>query len=292
MNVLTLVYYVLTPLHIGSGRGGRVDIVIQRDAYGIPIIYSSSIKGTIKSFCLKSCNRFCESEQIMCRDYWINIFGGEVEFVHHVRESKVVFTDAYPLAFPVSHDKEIVYYVTSPYLLKKIYDILELCQHSTKEKLFEIYSKVRDLKNIAKLLKSTETIKKVECIYARNGYLEIDFNDPLNIEFPVELVRNAPYPINKLPESLIIVPDKFLIEKLLNDRIFISTRIAIEYDKKSTRRGYLWREEYVPTGTVFIGAVLFKEEIPDLEQLFRSGIIVVLGGRETIGKGFVKIQVI
>ncbi len=284
-KVMTLAYYVLTPLHVGSGRGGKVDIVIQRDSFGIPIVYASSIKGTIKSTPYRSDKPLWE------------VFGSEVSFRYHEDESYVVFTDAYPLAFPISHEKYLIHYVTSPYLLKKACDILEVSQHPALGKVEEIFNKVRDLKDYAIPLKESKITKGIECIYTREKKLDLKINEALNVDFPIEF-KGASYPIIRLSDSLIIIPDKFMI-KLLDEKILTSTRIAIDYNLKTTRRGALWTEEYVPAGTIFIGTVLFKKEIngkevpkekiEDLEKLFRNGIIVILGGKETVGKGFVKI---
>ncbi|MCX8185483.1 MAG: RAMP superfamily CRISPR-associated protein, partial [Sulfolobales archaeon] len=42
----------LTPLHVGVGRGysAQVDLPVQRDEFGFPVIWSSSLKGALKAW--------------------------------------------------------------------------------------------------------------------------------------------------------------------------------------------------------------------------------------------------
>jgi len=281
-------YYALTPLHVGSGRsGGRVDLVVQRDPHGVPIIYSTSIKGAIKSIFYR-----CGAP-----DY--RLLGGDVSFNVSEYESIVVFTDSYPLAFPMKLNGSLIY-VTSPYLLKKVLNILELSNHSLINTIRELYQCSYNIGNYAiSLGKERFYICSRElCIEARPGQ---------NVN--INILENLPYLVDKIADSLVIVPDSFLL-KLLNDRIITHTRIGIDYYCKRTRRGFLWSEEYVPAGTIFIGTMLIKdrnhifnnvlldklkeyeENVNALINMFRDGIIVTLGGKETIGKGFMRISMI
>jgi CRISPR-associated protein Cmr4 len=47
----------LTPLHPGAGRSveGLADLPVQRDEFGFPTIWASSLKGAIKSAKLLEC---------------------------------------------------------------------------------------------------------------------------------------------------------------------------------------------------------------------------------------------
>ncbi len=287
-RVFTLMYYALTPLHVGSGRsGGRVDLVIQRDPYGVPVIYSTSIKGAIKSIFYR------------CGVLDYRIFGGDINFNISEYESIVVFTDSYPLAFPIKLDSSLIY-VTSPYLLKKVLNVLELSNHNLIDTIRKLYQYSYNIDNYAiSLCKERFYICSRElCIEARPGQ---------NVD--VNILENLPYPADKISNSLVVVPDSFLLS-LLNDGIIIHTRIGLDYYCKRTRRGFLWSEEYVPAGTIFIGTMLIKdkehifnnvllgrlEECEDhvntLINILRDGIIVTLGGKETIGKGFMRISMI
>ena len=50
-----IVLRAVTPVHAGVGRaGGVVDLPVQRDEYGYPCIYSSSLKGALKAGLLQA----------------------------------------------------------------------------------------------------------------------------------------------------------------------------------------------------------------------------------------------
>jgi len=59
----------LTPLHPGSGRGSAyVDLPVQRDEFDFPTIWSSSLKGALRSTLTLSCNGINDAvERVKCR---------------------------------------------------------------------------------------------------------------------------------------------------------------------------------------------------------------------------------
>ncbi len=286
-RVLTLAYCVLTPLHVGLGRSsGRIDLVVQRDPHGFPVIYSTSVKGAIKSMLYK------------CGSSLYELLGGEVNFNVSEKESIVVFTDSYLFAFPIKIDGSFIY-ITSPYLLKNIINILDLSSHGFKNSVQRIYDSVKNVESYAIYLGSRETFYICTndlCLEVRSRQIDLD-----------DIFCSLPYPMNKISRSLIVVPDSFLLN-VLSQGLITHTRIAVDYHVKRPRRGCLWTEEYVPMGTLFIGAMLIRskdhiydnihtgdledkydENVRSLIDLFKNGITVSLGGKETIGKGIVKI---
>ncbi len=268
---LALAYYAMTPLHVGSGRGLRADLVVQRDALGFPVIYASSAKGPLKSLLYRSGSSL-----------WTHLGSEPYE---PSRESKVVFTDAYLLALPVSHERSIIIYATSPYMLRRARDVLELCGHRARREIEDALSKVGDVRDRAVPLTRIE----VRRLFVRNRIIEV--GEPLGIRIPEELVRGAPYPASKLSDSLIVVPDEIMMD-ILEESVSAIARVSTSYELKSVRRRGLWTEEQIPMGSVFIGAALFREDVPELEGMLRSGITLALGGRETVGRGLVAINVI
>jgi len=98
--------------------------------------------------------------------------------------------------------------------------------------------------------------------------------------------------------GLIVVPDKDNIGlEIVNRSLMIQYRVALDREKKTVRAGP-WSEEYIPMETVFVSTALcrnyqqkdanaicneFKAEVKDKT--------IFVGGKETIGKGLVKIIV-
>ncbi len=78
------------------------------------------------------------------------------------------------------------------------------------------------------------------------------------------------------------------------------TRNVLDDNTKTSQN--LWTEEYLPQGTVFIGGIIDAERTNNLcqgynnvNEEFRKNLdttSIFLGGKETIGKGLVKLKVI
>ncbi|MGC9069534.1 MAG: type III-B CRISPR module RAMP protein Cmr4 [Thermoprotei archaeon] len=90
----------ITNLHVGTGKGGEtVDLPIQRDSFGFPMIYSSSLKGAIKSYIYHKYNNDV-AEVLLGPDE-----AGDFA-------SPVSITDAYLLAFPARSLRGVYCYLS------------------------------------------------------------------------------------------------------------------------------------------------------------------------------------
>ena len=73
--------YALTPLHPGAGRavgGGPADLPVQRDEFGLPTIWSSSLKGFLRSsFELKARGAQRDEERVANETFVRAVFGPE-----------------------------------------------------------------------------------------------------------------------------------------------------------------------------------------------------------------------
>jgi len=302
-GVVISAYCAITPIHAGFGRSMKVDLVVQRDSLGIPMIFSSSLKGTFKSLVHKV-SRGLEK-----------CLGDDVD---SARESFVIFTDAFMLAIPTHYEDRLVIYVTCPYLLWRIQKILSLSESSRVKvfynfikKLFEESNKLlhEDSKCHAIPLKeSSKYLRDLESLFVEDFRIDIS-KSYIDIDIPsevVEVVKNMPYPSSEVFERILIVKDD-IFRSLVNKILIIQTRVSLEYTTKTAKSGALWREEYVPTGTIFVGAILFKDlsmiakndendcsesSLKRLEDLIRAEPIMAVGGKETVGKGFIKMCII
>jgi CRISPR-associated protein Cmr4 len=281
----------ITNLHVGTGRGGEVvDLPIQRDSYGFPTIYSSSLKGAIKSYIYSKDGQFAEI-----------LFGLDEsgEFA-----SPVALTDAYLLVFPARSLKGVYCYLTCPLLLKRFKEYANMVGYKLDNDVKSLIEEGRynicdDLTNIS----ISSNGKKVVVI---NEELVLE---NLNEDKKVNKLKN----ILGLDKELIVIKDEDALQQVERSLIRL-TRVKLNRSSKTVESGP-WTEEYVPSKTVFFStfhysklshSILKKYEkiIGDkiknkdkMEEEIRAYLknkleFLIIGGHETIGSGIVKIHII
>ncbi len=258
----------VTHLHVGVGRAsGAVDLPIQRDEYGFPCIYSSSLKGAFKTAMLwafyKKLNNLGNARKL------VEVLLGPEPESEESFESSVAILDARLLAMPVRSLRGIYTYVTSPHLLKRLQDYMILST-SADEKL---------KKNIEELLKKADQLNqgKYICIGDCNQLrvdevggkiilLEefwLDRESSSQPEPPKELLNKF-----KLEKPLLILHDDD-VREVVNRALIRLTRVRLKPETKTVHEGGLWTEEYVPMKTRFFTVMLFKKP-PASKQLIRN----------------------
>nr|6S8B_D Chain D, CRISPR-associated RAMP protein, Cmr4 family [Sulfolobus islandicus REY15A]6S8B_E Chain E, CRISPR-associated RAMP protein, Cmr4 family [Sulfolobus islandicus REY15A]6S8B_F Chain F, CRISPR-associated RAMP protein, Cmr4 family [Sulfolobus islandicus REY15A]6S8B_G Chain G, CRISPR-associated RAMP protein, Cmr4 family [Sulfolobus islandicus REY15A]6S8E_D Chain D, CRISPR-associated RAMP protein, Cmr4 family [Sulfolobus islandicus REY15A]6S8E_E Chain E, CRISPR-associated RAMP protein, Cmr4 len=268
--------HAITHLHVGSGSSVEEEIALpfQRDELGYPTIYASSLKGAIKSFLLKE---FPDK-----RDVIYKVLG---EDENPEEASLGTFLDAILFAIPsriieIDSAKPYVWvYVTTYELLKKVKLYLDSISQLSN-------ASFSNLKN------------KIDTILAKEGKnitLDSDLKSAiLNEDFYVELEALN----NKIPSIInagvpLLVLEDSIGREVINRSLIRVRRIRIDRDKKVVETGGLWSEEYVPMKTIFFSVLLGKESKES--AIFASCILrnlryVILGGKETIGKGIVELR--
>ncbi|MEM3662240.1 MAG: type III-B CRISPR module RAMP protein Cmr4 [Sulfolobales archaeon] len=281
----------ITNLHPGVGRTGEIiDLPVQKDNLGFPIIYSSSIKGALKStlWQLTGVDRECVKA----------LFGPEPEDGEKFT-SAVAILDAFVVAFPVRSLEGVYATTTSPLLLKRFSEYLRIIGNK--------YEYVDELSNLSigdgvcQTSKNAEDRFKIEALNNRfviNEEIEVgyrtDQSDNIgNLEnlFDIEQGR------------LILLNDSDALRALERSLVRV-TRIAVDREKKTVKRGALWTEEYIPWNTVFATVFLYskakksenalqkaddvKKELHELLNKTRNYLII--GGNETVGRGIVKLE--
>ncbi|MEM3383860.1 MAG: type III-B CRISPR module RAMP protein Cmr4 [Nitrososphaerales archaeon] len=281
----------ITNLHPGVGRTGEiVDLPVQKDNLGFPIIYSSSLKGALKS-------TFWQYPDVG-KDTLKVLFGPEPEDSEKFI-SAVAVLDAFTIAFPVRSLEGVYAFVTSPILLKRFSEfskmvgntykyVEELSNLSIGDSMCEISEKARNLftiKTLGNKLIINEEIE-VECKIDHSNEIE-KLEKLFGIEQGRLIILNDDNALGALERSLVRV-----------------TRIAVDREKKIVRGGALWMEEYVPWGTLYATVFLYSkaknsqstlQEATDVEKklhklLEKTENYLVIGGNETIGKGIVKLE--
>lgn len=278
----------LTPLHAGVGRGygAHVDLPVQRDEYGFPCVWSSSLKGAVKNW-LPSDVRGCLGPDPT-----------ELERAE-VKHSAVALTDARLVLIPARALSGVYTYLTSPHMLEQLRRYLEVLGHRAKGLDKELLEKV----NAGTALVSTNRV-------LRDGRLLVN-----EMELKAEVVSDLVEKLGLgkvLPEEILgevkskglaVVPDgDNLSLTLVNRSMLIQYRVALKRDSKTVGTGP-WSEEFVPAETVFAALVLcggakvrrrtgegFIECSKDvISKAIRETNVIFVGGKETIGRGLAKL---
>ena len=292
---IPLLYYAITGIHAGAGRGGKeVDLLIQRDAKGYPIIYKTSIKGAFRSYYRP---KLKEDER--------SLFGERIELGQaqlHYEPGLISFSDAILLGLPVKLEKPIFIYVTTPYLLKRIKNLLSPTRGTFSRKISKFINNIliacKDMNKNSVVLSSL-LLKQ----YPRNMVI---YDKELNVigsfEEDLELPYSS-YPISEFCKRLTIVEDETFLGYFLDNIIIKSTKVRLDYRKKHVVYGGLWSEEFLPSGSILLGLLFIRkfvfkdnkiEEVktPEnmLKELFpQDYILLFLGGRESTSKGLIKV---
>jgi len=297
-----ILVYSITPIHVGAGRAvGIVDLPIQRDALGYPVIFSSSFKGALKSYCaenkIKDGRIDCSSAPLCCCAFGSEPIGSETE------TGILTLTDLIPFAVPVPAINDVYLYLTSPYLLRKIKDILEAERYKSENEnlnaFYDIVSSILDvLKGKQNDMVSLSKEDEDKEIFVYDKVKKIKIKD----EKGLKLLKDLGTLASDIEDKLVVKvggDDRYLFDKAT----LKVTRNRISLDTKTVEEGALWTEEYLPEGTIFVGGYLItdrknsfcnsspKEVVNELKQKrFSNGTFYLsLGGKETIGKGLVKV---
>jgi len=293
---IPFVVYAITSLHVGMGRSsGVVDLPIQRDPQGFPVIFSSTFKGALKQHCGTVYNAINDNGRIDCSKAKVCccLFGGEGVGGEGETDvtSVVSISDLYPLAIPVpSLDKGYVY-LTSRYLISTITDLFKAVNYE-------------------------EGVKFLSSIVPREDKVTIgtDIMVPL-VKVPSRLLdtlSNLGSIANKLKEGIAVEEDDSKAVFEIERGIIKYTRNRINMSTKTVLPGSLWNEEYLPHGSIFAGIMFLntprrnkycnddKNKVCDdecarqrLNEFIKDKEFYLnVGGKETIGKGIVKVRIL
>ena len=282
--------YAITHLHVGSGSSvdEEIDLPFQRDELGYPTIYASSLKGAIKSFLLKE---FPDK-----RDSIYKVLG---EDENPEEASLGTFLDAILFAIPSriieidSAKPHVWVYVTTYELLKKVKSYLDSISQLSNASFSNLQNTIKCiLRKEGKNITLGSSLKTA--ILNEDFHVELEEAHDVKISNITNLVSDE---VNK--EGLesddvpLLVLEDSIGKEVINRSLIRVRRIRIDRDKKTVVTGGLWSEEYVPMKTIFFSAFLGKESKEN--AIFDSCILrklkyVILGGKETIGKGIVELR--
>jgi CRISPR-associated protein Cmr4 len=284
----------VTMIHPGIGRGGGiVDLPVQRDSLDFPIIFSSSIKGSLKSLVWNMNERDA-----------IYLFGSEPDDVEK-KQGRTLISDGFLTIFPVRSLVGVYGFITSPFLLRRLMESTKLVISTGNTS-----AKLRYLKlTIDTLLKEIEpNLPSDVCYMSHPKLLEVKpLGRKVIINEEIVLMPKASAEVSKLEEilqieagRLMIVDDSAALDAVNRGTLKV-TRVRLERGVKKVKRGGLWTEEYIPQKTMFHATILYAGSSSSVAQstkerfhefLKKSGYYAIIGGNETIGKGIVKIIIV
>jgi len=307
MKGIPFVVYAITSLHMGMGRSsGVVDLPIQRDPQGFPIIFSSTFKGALKQYCGTVYNAINNNGRIDCSkaNVCCCLFGGEEETDV---TSIISLSDLYPIAIPVpSLDKGYVY-LTSRYLINTVVDLFNAVNYEEGVKLFSstVSQSKEQQQNNTQQNETSSTVSQSKVTIGTD--IEVPLvkvsSNLLNILSSLGSIAK------KLNEGIAIEEDDSKAVLEIERGIIKYTRNRINLNTKTVVTGSLWTEEYLPHGSIFAGIMFLNtprrnkycnDKICDdqcacqkvNEFIKNKEFYLNVGGKETIGKGVVKVRIL
>jgi len=247
----------ITPLHAGAGSSpATVDLPIQRDPLGYPIIYVSSIKGALKTQLWRKHPGLSKT-----------LLGPEPDDEEKYT-SPLALIDANLLFIPARSTKGILM-VTSPHLLRRAYDLLELLASATDKSeirnLREKFSKLienMDL-DIDEILLYGDEINPsivVAGIKLQAKKLDDEKKNAFNrIIEDAKLEKALPKAYGSLLPGSIAVLSDYVVQRIIERSLIRQTRVRIDRSSKTVSEGGLWTEEYLPPGALLLGGLLLSE---------------------------------
>jgi len=282
--------YAITHLHVGSGSSvdEEIDLPFQRDELGYPTIYASSLKGAIKSFLLKE---FPDKKDVIYKVL------GEDE--NPEEASLGTFLDAILFAIPSriieidSAKPHVWVYVTTYELLKKVKSYLDSISQLSNASFSNLQNTIDSiLRKEGKNITLGSSLKTA--ILNEDFHVELEEAHDVKIPDITNLVSDK---VNKerleSDDVPLLVLEDSIGKEVINRSLIRVRRIRIDKDKKTVVTGGLWSEEYVPMKTIFFSAFLGKESKENaifVSCILRKLKYVILGGKETIGKGIVELR--
>ena len=270
----------LTPIHAGAGRGAseHVDLSVQRDEFGFPCIWASSFKGAVRGSLTRH-----EKADKQC----LNIALGPPPTNASEHSSASSFLDVRLLFIPARSLKGVWTYVTSPHLVEYLATYLNALGASSKN-LQEGLKKLSLPAFSRQDLLLDGSLAILNEMEVKAASVDKELPQRLFSLLPEELLAT-------LEEHGVVVVDDDVAVDLVRRSMLIQYRVRLN-EKKTVDEGP-WTEEYMPQETILVSAILCKRSSAQVcndpcqwlvEKLENLG-VVWLGGKETVGKGLLKL---
>lgn len=273
-----------TPVHAGTGAElGAVDLPIQRERHTeLPTIHGSGLKGVLRATC----------EAKHGKDVTKALFGSKPPQPGQPEELEagaIAVGDARLLLFPVRTVGPVFAWVTSPYCLARLRRDLEEIRSEDAAKVptrpvAETKAMVPEGNGFGKAVVLEEYELEPQAsgeVKTLAAFLQGLLPSGRGMEFWQKL----------LGEALVVVADD-LLRDFCRHATEVVTRVRLDSEKKTVEKGALWTEEYLPADSVMYSVIGLASNRVSLEAPWRKvqdlcGPLQI-GGKETIGRGFLR----
>ena len=284
-----LTFYAETPIHMGSGQSvSYVDLPIQRERHtSFPVLWASGIKGVIRNLALRKWND---------KDKVNTIFGPDPEDASDYA-SCISITDAKILLYPVRSVKGVFAWITCPFVLKRFKEDLKAVKIDFEYHIPDVVDEKVFITNDNLKIQEKNIVALEEFVF------EAEVKDEAK---ELAKILKEFIPQNDLTKALenhfAIVSDN-VFKDFVNYAVEIRTRIRIDQTKGTVKEGALFSEELVPSESVFYSLLFIKDSFKpnsnmiaenvfsEIKSLLSNNSLLQLGGDETIGRGYVRVNI-
>jgi len=289
-----------TSVHAGTGAQlGAVDLPIQRERHTEwPTVYGTGLKGVLRDEAGRA---------DWSRDKMAAVFGPETDKAEGGAErdrhaGALAVSDARLLLFPVRTVEFPFAWITCPLALARfgrdavqagIRDMPEVSLQPTAERVIVPPGWVRWDKGVL-IEEFSYSAAKSESLEQLGGWLGRNL-------FP--LGNAYAYWRDLVPRALALVSDEDFRD-FVRHGTEVVTRVRLEHEKKTVASSALWTEEHLPSDTLLYAFVAAwrpsrgGEGLPsnaagvldELAKLLKARSVVQVGGKETVGHGFVALR--
>lgn len=278
MNVKTIFWQAITPIHTGVGQTSAsvIDLPIAREtATNYPVIPASGIKGVLRDgrdgldaygFVNKETDQIDEK--------------GKRKRISQAAD--LSFTDARVLCLPVRSYKGTFALLTCPLVLQRF------------ARDMKAFGLTPDFSNIPNPDADTGLVTSATLVFNEKLILEDIDLTATESEQAKNIGSSIAQKLFKDETERKVFLERFVI---VHNDVFtffsetameVSARIALEHESKTVKDGQLWYEEAIPAETIFSSfAISTKNDFTELEN--RSQIQI--GGKASVGRGLLRMVV-
>ncbi|MDK8180625.1 type III-B CRISPR module RAMP protein Cmr4 [Paenibacillus sp. UMB4589-SE434] len=301
--------HCLTPLHIGAGEGaGIIDMPIIREKLtGWPFVPGSSVKGVQRDYFRH--HSFGQADQ----EWLETLFGSDLQQSKEAADTvagAIALSDARMLAFPVASSVGTFAYVSCPLAIKRLLRDMGAANLSLLPEL--------DWANIVSVLEKEDRalvgFKDAVILHhnprqAAQVTVELDeFQCKAEVDAALGLWVDQlaaylfvdEFSKQMFRERFVLLPDE-AFQYMVRNCCEIIPRIRLQEETKTTVRGALWSEEYIPAEAVLYGLTWCdhtgtsqqaRASRQFVERLSQAEQVVQMGANASVGKGRVRFRVV
>lgn len=283
---LVLGFTAETAMHAGASTSNHViDLPIMREHNtGWPVVFGSAVKGAMRAK--------AEMNEL-AKESLFTLFGPDTNNASD-HAGSLMIGDARLLLLPVRSLTSQYRYVTSPDLLARWQR--DAARAGVQLPEFSIPQPADNVALVSDACKTKDLFLE-EFVFSTDGTV-------ISAELLSALARVSGRSEQEIAQKITIVSDdQFSI--LCRSAIPVNAHIAIDNATKTVKRGALWYEESLPADTVLY-SVIGAQKSRNTEQPLSAGEVLALfnaeliqprpylqlGGNETTGMGWCKVQVV